>query len=592
LTCNLHTADVQYLCNLSSRFIFLYMYKKSRRKFWYVVLFIIIITIISLPTVPFVPSSVQSAQEKLAINLGLDLQGGLRLEYKLDLSKVPDGKEGEAKDAVQAVVERRVNAYGVGEPIVQLAQRAGEVFLIVEFPGAESTEDVKNVIQKTPFLEFRVEKTEDEMTAEQEQLNEQMREILMPMHEEAQQEAQATLERIKNGEEFEVILSELAEDPQKQIGETIIDFARRSDYPTEFADILFDEELSDGNVHQELVETEQGWFILKKLETRNEGDEREIKAQVIPFQKITIPVEPYKPTELTGEFLEQANLEFGGAGAGAGVSEPQVGLQFDSRGKELFAQITKENLGKTVAIYLDNELVSAPTVQAEIVDGRAVISGNFNTQEAKDLSSRLNEGALPVPIELVSQQSVEATLGEEALQMGLKAGLIGLIFVMIYMLIYYRFLGLIATVSLGIYAGTIIAVFKLSSVTPIAITLTLAGIAGLILSVGMAVDANVLIYERIKEELRHGKNMRRAIDEGFNRAWPSIRDGNLSTILTSIILMSMGTGFVKGFALILIIGVLISMFTAIVLVKVIVKYVCGEWIEDHMWMIIRNKKNL
>ena len=568
------------------------MYKKSKRKFWYVVVFAVIVALVALPLAPLLPSNVQAYADKLAINLGLDLQGGLHLEYKLDLSKVPDGKESEAKDAVQAVVERRVNAYGVGEPVVQLAQRMGETYLIVEFPGADSMEDVKDAIQKTPFLEFRVEKSEEEMAEEQKQLDEDMSEFLTQIHADAQAKAVETLERVKNGEEFDVLAAENSNDPELQGVENVIDFAKKDVYAPEFAEILFGEVLNDGDVHQELVTTEEGWFILKKIETRGEGEEKEIKAQVIPFAKISIPVEPYKATDLTGEFLEQANLEFSGGGMGGGVSEPQVGLQFDSRGKELFAQITKDNLGKTVAIYLDNELVSAPTVQAEIVDGRAVISGNFGQEEAKELAQRLNEGALPVPIELVSQQSVEATLGAEALQKGLKAGAFGLVLVMIYMILYYRLFGFIASLSLGIYAATIVTIFKLSSLTPMAITLTLAGIAGLILSIGMAVDANVLIFERIKEELRLGKNMKRAVDEGFNRAWPSIRDGNLSTIITSVILMSMGTGFVYGFALILIIGVLVSMFTAIVLVKIIMKYTCGEWLEDRLWLVMRNKKKL
>ncbi|PID52473.1 MAG: protein translocase subunit SecD [Candidatus Moraniibacteriota bacterium] len=568
------------------------MYKKSRRKFWYVVVFTVVVALISMPALPFLPENVQKYANKLAINLGLDLQGGLHLEYKLDLSKVPEGKEGDAKDAVQAVVERRVNAYGVGEPIVQLAQRAGETFLIVEFPGAESMEDVKNVIQKTPFLEFRVEKTQEEMEKEQKQLNEEMSEFLTQIHADAQKKAIETLNRIKNGEEFEVLAAENSRDADMQGIENVIDFSKKDVYPVEFSDVLFSENMHDGDVYQELVTTEDGWFILKKLASRGKGEDLEVKSQVIPFTKISIPVEPYKATELTGEFLEQANLEFSGGGMGGGVSDPQVGLQFDSKGKELFAQITKENLGKRVAIYLDNELKSAPTVQAEIVNGRAVISGDFTTKEAKDLAQSLNEGALPVPIELVSQQSVEATLGAEALQKGLKAGVFGLALVMLYMILYYRFFGVIASIALGIYAASLVTIFKLSNLTPMAITLTLAGIAGLILSIGMAVDANVLIFERIKEELRLGKGMKRAVDEGFNRAWPSIRDGNLSTIITSVILMSMGTGFVYGFALTLIIGVLVSMFTAIILVKIIMKYICGEWLEERLWLVMHNKKKL
>ncbi|HIP49916.1 MAG TPA: protein translocase subunit SecD, partial [Candidatus Pacebacteria bacterium] len=307
------------------------------------------------------------------------------------------------------------------------------------------------------------------------------------------------------------------------------------------------------------------------------------------FAKMQIPpVDPYKPTELTGDLLDFASADFS---TGVGASEPQVNLVFNSEGAKLFAEITKRNLGKTVAIFVDDDRVSAPTVQAEIVDGHAVISGNFNIKEAKELAMRLNEGAMPVPFELVSQQSIEATLGAEALQKSMKAGLVGLVLVMIYMIIYYRFFGVIAAIALSIYAVTLVSIFKLSGLTPMAITLTLAGIAGLILSIGMAVDANVLIFERIKEELRLGKGMERAVDEGFRRAWPSIRDGNFSTIITSVILMMMGTGFVKGFALILIIGVLVSMFTAIMIVKIIIKYVAGEWLKKRQWLIMLKSKS-
>ena len=542
---------------------------------------------IALPLIKFLPESTQSRFEKIAINLGLDLQGGLHLEYALDLSKVPDDKESEAKDAVQAVVERRVNAYGVGEPVVLLAHRGGETFLTVEFPGAEDTEDVKNVIQKTPFLEFREEKTEEEVQKEQDEMSE----MLAPMNEKTREEAVSVLERVKNGEDFGELAKEFSKDSGSAENGGELEFVKKGEYVPEFEDVLFADDMNDGDLHPELVETQFGWHIIKKVETQGEGDDKEVKGQHILFGKATFPVEPYKATELTGEFLERADFTFGGQGGGAGLSEPQVDLQFDGEGAKLFADITKRNLGKTVAIYLDDEVVSAPTVQAEIVDGRAVISGSFTSDEAKELAQRLNEGALPVPIELVSQQTVAATLGAEALEKGMKAGAVGLVLVMIYMIAYYRFFGVIAAVSLGIYAVTIVTIFKLSSVTPMSITLTLAGIAGLVLSVGMAVDANVLIFERIREELRAGKNLKRAIDEGFRRAWPSIRDGNVSTIITSIILMSMGTGFVKGFALILIIGILVSMFTAIILVKIIMKYIAGPWLEKRMWLIMGNSKS-
>jgi protein-export membrane protein SecD len=559
------------------------MYKKNRRKFIYVVVFTLIMAIIALPFVQYMPENIQSKFDKVAINLGLDLQGGLHLEYLLDLSNTPNDQKDAAKDAVQAAAERKINAYGVGEPIVWLAERGSDTFMTVEIPGVENAEDVKNVIQKAPILQFKEEKTEEEVENDKKQ----MEEMLAPMNEENKEEADAVLERIKNGEDFSELAKEFSKDPGSAENGGELEFVKRGQYVPEFDDVLFNEDMNDGDTNQELVETDFGWHIIKKLESRGEGDDREVKGQHILFAKMTVPADPYKNTDLTGEFLDNA---MAGYSNGVGASEPQVTLSFNSDGAKMFADITKRNLGKTVAIYVDNQVVSAPTVQAEIVDGTAVISGNFEIEEAKELARSLNEGAMPVPFELVSQQSIEATLGAEALQKGMRAGLLGLVLVMIYMILYYRFFGIIASVALGIYAATLISIFKLSGLTPMSITLTLAGIAGLVLSVGMAVDANVLIFERIKEELRMGKNIKRAVDEGFRRAWPSIRDGNLSTIITSLILMAMGTGFVKGFALILIIGVLVSMFTAIVIVKIIMKYVAGEWLEKRQWLIMPNVK--
>jgi preprotein translocase subunit SecD len=192
----------------------------------------------------------------------------------------------------------------------------------------------------------------------------------------------------------------------------------------------------------------------------------------------------------------------------------------------------------------------------------------------------------------VSQQSIEASLGVASLKQSLIAGLVGFGAVMLFMLFYYRFLGLIATVALIIYSVIMVSIFKLSgSISPWPITLTLSGIAGFVLSIGMAVDANILIFERTKEEIRRGRNVHGALEEGFKRAWTSIRDGNVSSIITSLILVGLGTGFVKGFALILIIGVLISMFTAVVITRTILRFLMGEWIEDKLWLIGINPKS-
>lgn len=213
---------------------------------------------------------------------------------------------------------------------------------------------------------------------------------------------------------------------------------------------------------------------------------------------------------------------------------------FDEEGAELFAKITKENLQKRIAIFLDGNMLTAPTVQSEIASGEAVITGSYSIKEAMNLAKNLNTGAIPAPIKLVAQNNIGPTLGMESLNSGIKAGLIGFILVMIYMVFYYRLAGLMAVIALAIYGVLLLAVIKFWP-----ITMTLAGIAGIILSVGMAVDANILVFERIKEELRAGKPLENSIEIGYKRAWSAIRDSNISTLMTALILFVFGTGIVR-----------------------------------------------
>ncbi|MFA5211197.1 MAG: protein translocase subunit SecD [Patescibacteria group bacterium] len=318
------------------------------------------------------------------------------------------------------------------------------------------------------------------------------------------------------------------------------------------------------------VETEYGYHIIYKKDEKV-GKEYEIYRILVATKDesdIVPPQEEWKNTGLSGKQLDHSEV----------VSDPQTGsiqvsLSFDDEGKELFSAITKKNLGKPVAIFLDGEAISIPTVQSVISDGRAVISGNFNIQEAKLLSQRLNSGALPVSIELVSQQTVGATLGSKSVEKSLYAGFIGVILVMLFMVIYYRLPGVLAALALSIYITVTLSIFKL-----IGVTLTLSGIAGFILSIGMAVDANVLIFERLKEELKNGKSLKTGIEEGFNRAWTSIRDSNVSTLLTCVILIGFGTSFVQGFAITLTIGILMSMFSAITITRVMLRFI-APWFK-------------
>ena len=280
--------------------------------------------------------------------------------------------------------------------------------------------------------------------------------------------------------------------------------------------------------------------------------------------------DPYfQPTDLTGRYLKGAQLDFDQQ-----TYQSQVNLQFDDEGSKIFEELTKKNVGQRLAIYLDGAPISAPVVQEAISGGKAQITGNFTLEEAKELVRRLNAGALPVPINLINQQTIGASLGRLSLEQSLRAALWGFLAILLFIILYYRLPGLVASLALLIYIALLLAIFKL-----IPVTLTLAGIAGFILSIGMAVDANILIFERFKEEFKSGKSLGGSIDEGFKRAWPAIRDGNISTIITCLILYIFATGLIKGFALTLGIGVLMSMFSAIIVTKSFLRYFVGGRLE-------------
>jgi preprotein translocase subunit SecD len=321
------------------------------------------------------------------------------------------------------------------------------------------------------------------------------------------------------------------------------------------------------------------------------------------------------PTGLTGADLTSASVQFDPT-SGA----PTIALQFNAAGTQLFSQITSANINKPVAIFLDGSILSNPTVDSAITNGQAIISGQFTVDQAKQLASSLNAGALPVPLTLVDQENVGATLGRSSIEQSMLAGLIGLILIAVFMIVYYRFPGLLAVFALAIYALLSFAILKigisvvavilvgaffflgltyswvfgvlavvsylllmfLGGLSPV--TITLEGIAGFILSIGMAVDANILIFERTKEELRLGKDVDLALDDGFNRAWPSIRDSNISSLITTLILYVFGTAEIKSFAVTLAIGIIISLFTAITVTKTFLRMFVGHNILAHPWL--------
>jgi|TARA_Y100000310_G_scaffold170442_2_gene170587 protein-export membrane protein SecD len=420
---------------------------------WQIRLAVIAILVAGLGIGYFVFASEKNAS--FPFKLGLDLQGGTHLVYRADISEIPSEDVIPSMNALRDVIERRVNLFGVSEPIVQIEQSGvfsgvSEERLVVELPGVTDIDEAVRLIGETPLLEFKLLKEEQSLTPD-------------------------------------------------ASGEVIVD-------------------------------------------------------------------EIFEPTGLTGRFLERAQLTFGSSQAGGLSNEPIVLLEFTSEGGDLFAKITKENVGRVLAIFLDGGAISTPVIREEIPSGQATISGNFEPNEARDLVKNLNFGALPVPIELISTQTIGATLGDEAVSRGVQAGFIGLLLVMAFMILWYRLPGILSVLSLGIYLAAMLALFKL-----IPVTLTSAGVAGFILSIGIAVDANVIIFERLKEELRGGSDLENSVKQGFARAWFSIRDGNLSSIITAIILFWFGSFLIEGFALTFGVGVLVSMLTAIIITRTFLK---------------------
>lgn len=313
------------------------------------------------------------------------------------------------------------------------------------------------------------------------------------------------------------------------------------------------------------VETQFGYHIIYKRDQRpiRQFELARILVRTKTEADILPPQSEWKTTGLSGKQLQRAEVV-----SDSRTGAVQVSLQFDADGAKLFRDLTERNIQKPIAIFLDGEAISVPNVNTVIPDGRAVITGSFTIQEARLLAQRLNAGALPVPVELISQEGIDAPLGQASLHKSLVAGAVGAALVMLFMIIVYRLPGLVSVVSLILYIALSTAIFKV-----LGITITLAGIAGFIMSLGVAVDANVLIFERMKEELRAGKSLKNAVEEGFLRAWTSIRDGNMSTLITCVILIWFGTSFVKGFAITLALGVLVSLFTAITITRVFLRFI-------------------
>jgi preprotein translocase subunit SecD len=378
------------------------------------------------------------------IKQGLDLQGGTHVVLQADMSGIAEADQPSALESAREIISRRIDLFGVSEPVIQTSVIDNDYRLIVELPGISDVNEALDLIGQTAQLDFR----------------------------------------------------SLA--PEASEAATLDDFI---------------------------------------------------------------------PTGLTGKHLSRSSVAWGQQG------EPQVSLKFNQEGAELFSDITKANVGKPLGIFIDGFPVTIPNVSSHISSGDAVISGSFTLAEAKNLSIQLNAGALPVPIQIIEQKNIGATLGQDSVNRSLRAGMVGLGVVMVFMVLLYGKAGLLADIALVIYGLITLALYKL-----IPVTITLPGLAGFILSVGMAVDSNILIFERMREERRQGKPLSTAMELGFGRAWDSIKDANVATLITAFILFNPfnwtflnTSGMVRGFALTLSLGILISLFTGIVVTRTLLR---------------------
>ncbi|MFH1030193.1 MAG: protein translocase subunit SecD [bacterium] len=661
--------------------------------------------------------------------LGLDLQGGTHLVYDADVNSIAESEREDRIEGVRDVIERRVNAFGVSEPLAQTNKSGENYRVIVELAGIKDVTQAIKMIGETPLLEFKEENTDPPR-----ELTEDEKKNMEEYNKKTKERANEVMRQVKEGiVSFEELANEYTEDylnidqeGQKKGGDMgyinatgmfsdIYEKAKvawiegeegkegregeegeGNAFSLDAPKISLNPSLENGEVLvKEIYENEQGYSILKvgdeketqdkevrarhilicwkdaegcdkewsKEDAKKKIDEVKAKATVenfaslaqeystepgaaergghlgwfkngdmVPeFEKAAFEIETgkisdivetkfgyhlifkaeerpiveykvsrilirkknqydyvpvqggWKNTELSGEQLKLAQVQFD-----HNTGEPQIGLEFNDEGRDLFAAITERNVGKPVAIFLDGQPLSIPKVNEPIREGRAVITGTFNIEEAKQLARDLNAGALPVPIKLINQQTIGASLGSSTVRNSLKAAIWGFLLVIIYMIVVYKFLGIISGLGLLVYAALNLAIYKLWPVT-----LTLSGIAGLILSFGMGVDASVLIFERITEELDGGKMMATAVKEGFAKAWIAIRDGNLSTLITCAILMNFGTSMIRGFAVTLSVGVVISIFTNFFVMRNFVDILIGwGWVKEKLWIFGTQKKKL
>nr|MDK2850562.1 preprotein translocase subunit SecD [Candidatus Cloacimonadota bacterium] len=471
------------------------------------------------------------------LKLGLDIKGGMQILLEVDTSELSTADARGAVDQNIKIIRERIDQYGVAEPSIQ---KLGENRIMVQLPGVSDYQAAENLIKQTAMLEFKVVATQEE----------------------AQRVIDTIDANIKANLDKFPALKELADKDREIIGadssgvdtesSVFSSLIRPSQdgFVVQYDTIRLVQDLLANPEFMQMVPA--GWELaLERINAENPRSDR-------PIHVLSSAV------ELSGADIARARVEYGSATSTDPriANKPYVSIEMKREGARKFERVTADNVGKRLAIVLDGVVYSAPNIQERIGGGRAQITGRFTTSEANELAIVLNTGSLIAPIKPVSTSIIGATLGSDSIRSGSTAGLIGLAVVMVFMLIYYKLSGLITDLALIFNVG-----FILAMLTAFGGTLTLPGIAGIILTIGMAVDANVLVFERIREELDHGKTPRSAVDAGYKRATITVWDANITTLIAAAVLYQFGTGPIRGFAITLTIGIIGSMFCALVFVR-------------------------
>jgi protein-export membrane protein SecD len=505
------------------------------------------------------------------INLGLDLQGGMRLVLEIDRSSLTEQQDKDIIDRAYAIIENRINALGVAEPTIQ---KQGDNRLIVELPGLSNEQAARDVIGRTAQLEFKLLRDPAQLERAIKVIDQVVAggtsgDTTAAVADTAkeQEEAQELAERLFSGAD-----TDSAKDSAAQ---SDTDTAAVMGEVSSFKNLL-------ARVGESMIGVETGnRYIVEKILQRTDVQQALERAglggnsflwahdtSMISGRIFRGLYYVKSSPEMRGDVISDAQYSIDQGGLSGGYS---VDIEMDRRGARRFSSITGRNIGKYLAIVLDSTVYSAPVIRDKIPLGRAQITGNFSLEEASNLAIVLRAGALPAPVKIIEERTVGPSLGQDAINKGLLGCFIGLILVAGFMAMYYKTCGMVANFALLLNLVLILAVMA-----SINATLTLPGIGGLILIIGMAVDANVIVFERIREELAVGKTVRSAIDSGYSRAFLTIMDANITTLITAFILLWIGTGPIKGFAVTLIIGIIVSLFTALYVTRVIFNFMTAN----------------